>query len=553
MDMKRAVLGWSRTTVDIPADAIVLDVGCGSFPNPAATLSCDMSLDEDRHRTGRATVIDRPFVLCDATKLPFRDGSIGFVIASHIAEHIEDPAAFCAELSRVAVAGYVETPSPLADYLLDEEYHQWRVGGSGSHIRFATKPPKPPAVAWLTDRFYRVFYAGREMGAPTYRLGNGPIGRMLRWVLFVVRGMLNRSGIMHTRIRFGPEAPLTCRVVDHDEPRVTVVERGPASGFLDGDRTALEGIADVDVVRYPGWPSPRFLARLWSAAGRSTAVYTFFASEHAVPAAVIARLRRRRFVVSVGGYDTANVPEHDYGLRRRLPHRLIPGTVLRLADRVLAMSEAARVEALAAGSPADRTDVLLLGVDTEWARSIDQERDPGQVVTVAYVDEVSWSRKGIDRFVEAARHDPEHRYVLAGRVTDAVRRRHLTDPPPNLELTGYLPDDQLRRLLHRSGVYAQLSWHEGFGVSLVEAMAAGCRPVISEVAALIEVAGPAAIVSDHPTSDVAAIRRAIAEPVDRAAIAFRAHDITRLDHRSRGLRAALFAGRSGPLLPERSN
>ena len=30
--------------------AVVLDVGCGSFPNPAATVSCDMSLDEDRQQ-----------------------------------------------------------------------------------------------------------------------------------------------------------------------------------------------------------------------------------------------------------------------------------------------------------------------------------------------------------------------------------------------------------------------------------------------------------------------------------------------------------------------
>lgn len=547
MDMKPAVLGWSRTRVDIPADAVVLDVGCGSFPNPAATVSCDMSLDEDRHRTGRATVVDRPFILCDATALPFRDGSIDFVIASHIAEHIDDPEAFCGELARVASAGYIETPSPLADYLLDEEYHQWRVGGSGSSIRFARKPAKPAPVAWWTDRFYRAFYAGREMGAPTYRVGGGPVGRVLRFVLYVLRGVLNRSGVMHTRIHFGPDAPLRCSVQSGERPRVTVVERGPASGFLAGDRAALEGIGEVDVVGYPGWPSPAFLLRLWSSTGRSEAVYTFFASEHAVPAAVIARLRKRRFVVSVGGYDTADLPDHDYGLMRRLPHRLIPTVVLRLADRVLAMSEAARGEAVAAGAPAGRTGVLHLGVDTAWADPHNPERDAGQIVTVAYVDQVSWSRKGIDRFVEAARRDPDHRYVLAGRVTDAVRQHHLSDPPSNLELTGYLSDDELRRLLVRSGVYVQLSWHEGFGVSMVEAMAAGCRPVISEVPALVEVAGPAAVVSEGPMSDVTAIGRAVTQPVDRAAIAGRARELTHLDRRSRGLRAALFAGQTSSL------
>jgi glycosyltransferase involved in cell wall biosynthesis len=542
---KTAILGWSRSKVELDRDAVVLDVGAGAWPNDAATIACDRSLDEDIHRTGRATKVDRPFVICDATALPFRDGSIDFVIASHIAEHIDEPEDFCRELARAAKAGYIETPSPLADYLLDEEYHQWRVGGRGSDIRFARKAPKGAVAKWTTDRFYRVFYAGRETGTPTYGLPGGALGRLLGFVLFVIRGVLNRTGIMHTSIHFDPSHPLRCEVDRTAEVvrRVAIIERGPRSGFLEGDRAVIEQQALTRVVSYPGWPSPRFLRETWRAVGWSTVVYTFFASEHAVVAALFARARRRRFVVSVGGYDVANVPEHGYGLPSRFPHRLVPRLVMGLSHRIVAFSKAARDEAVAAGADPERTTVSYIGLEP---RFVDQppgvERDPETVITVAYVDEVSWSRKGIDRFVAAARQDPDRRYVLVGRIADQVLAGGLAAPPPNLILAGFVSDDELRELLWSSGVYAQLSWHEGFGVSMVEAMQAGCQPVVTDVPALTEIAGPDAVQSLDQHHDVGAIARAAACPADRAALARWATTVASMDERAAGLESALFAG-----------
>jgi glycosyltransferase involved in cell wall biosynthesis len=542
---KVAVLGWSRTKVELDADAIVLDVGAGAWPNDAATIACDRSLDEDIHRTGRATKVDRPFVICDATALPFRNGAIDFVIASHIAEHIDDPEAFCGELERAAKAGYIETPSPLADYMLDEEYHQWRVGGRGAAIRFSRKAAKRGVAKWLTDRFYRVFYAGRDTGTPTYPLPGGPLGRALGFVLFVIRGVLNRTGLMHTSIMFSPADPLRCEV-DRSAAggrRVAIIERGPRSGFVEGDRAVIEQGASTRVVQYPGWPSPRFLLDTWHAVGWSQVVYTFFASEQAVVAAVFARLRRRRFVVSVGGYDVANVPEHRYGLPSRFPHRLLPRAVMALSDQIVAFSNAARDEALAAGADPQRTTVSYIGLEPRFVDAPEGiERDPQTVITVAYVDEVSWSRKGIDRFVDAARADPDRRYVLVGRVADPVLAGGLADPPPNLILTGFVSDDELRDLLWSSGVYAQLSWHEGFGVSMVEAMQAGCRPVVTDVPALTEIAGPAAVMSRDPSDDVRAIQHAASAPADRAGLARWAVGVASMDDRALRLESALFGG-----------
>jgi glycosyltransferase involved in cell wall biosynthesis len=539
-EKKIATLGWSRTKVELDADAVVLDVGCGAWPNEAATIACDRSLDEDLHRTGLATVVDRPFVICDANALPFRDGSIDFVIASHIAEHIPEPEGFCGELSRAAVAGYIETPSPVADYFLDEEYHCWRVGGGRNRIHFGAKRAKRRLVQAATERCYKFFYAGRDNGAETYGLPGGVLGRLLGFMLFVVRGVLNRTGVMHTRVRFGPDAPLLVSV-DRDVRRVAIIERGPESGFVAGDRRALEGSADVQVIRYDERPTLRFLRETWRAAGRSNVLYTFFASEHALIAAVVARLRGCRFVVSVGGYDVANVPEHGYGLSTRFPHRLVPRAVMALSNDILAFSEAAGEEARAIAGPKARIEVIHLGLEVIGSGSLENsERVPGQVLTIAHVTETAYRRKGIDRFIDAARRDPDHNYVLVGRIDDTVRSEIRAIAPDNLELAGFVKPARLAELLWESDVYAQLSWHEGFGASLVEAMQAGCKPVVTEVPALLEVTGGFAEVSTGHNDDVDAIQRALASDRDRSAIAEWARSTASIDARAEGLLSAFF-------------
>ncbi|HEV3112923.1 MAG TPA: glycosyltransferase [Candidatus Binataceae bacterium] len=68
---------------------------------------------------------------------------------------------------------------------------------------------------------------------------------------------------------------------------------------------------------------------------------------------------------------------------------------------------------------------------------------------------------------------------------DRVRK----DSPPNLQVTGYLPEAKLAQLLGASSVYAQLSYMEGFGASLAEAMLAGCVPVVTRQGSLPEVVG----------------------------------------------------------------
>ena len=208
--------GWARTKVRISASALVLDVGSGSFPFARADILCERHLSNDVHRAGQAAVRDaRPMVVADAIALPFRKGSLDFVVASHVAEHVEDAHAFMQEISRVALAGYIETPSPLADRLLHEDVHLWRVRNKSGILEFRRRPAtRGPLGAVPADLFYRIYFAGRpRAGRPTFRSDRRSVNAVLRAVGYIFGGVANRTRLMHTRYVFSANRPPHWRIV----------------------------------------------------------------------------------------------------------------------------------------------------------------------------------------------------------------------------------------------------------------------------------------------------------------------------------------------------
>ena len=61
--------------------------------------------------------------------MPFKDNEFDFIIASHVAEHVEDISFFFNELSRVGKKGYIEVPTRLEDNLVFENKkdHIWHL------------------------------------------------------------------------------------------------------------------------------------------------------------------------------------------------------------------------------------------------------------------------------------------------------------------------------------------------------------------------------------------------------------------------------------------
>lgn len=116
-------IAWSLRKISLPIrnSDLVLDVGSGSSPHPAADVLAERYIDP-KHRYS-AMVIDRPTVLADACKMPFRDKTFDFVIAFHVLEHISDPSSFLNELQRIGKAGYIETPNAVFERLVPYDVH----------------------------------------------------------------------------------------------------------------------------------------------------------------------------------------------------------------------------------------------------------------------------------------------------------------------------------------------------------------------------------------------------------------------------------------------
>jgi len=159
-------------------------------------------------------------------------------------------------------------------------------------------------------------------------------------------------------------------------------------------------------------------------------------------------------------------------------------------------------------------EVVYPPVDTErfhW-------REPeGYYLSLARLDPL----KRVDRIVEAFLGLPDRRLVVASGGPEAERLRRLAGDAPNIRFTGWLDDAALADLIGGAVAVLYLPRHEDFGISPVEAMAAG-KPVIGVAeGGLVEtvVDGETGILLP-PDPPVRAVREAVAslDPARAAAM-----------------------------------
>jgi glycosyltransferase involved in cell wall biosynthesis len=251
--------------------------------------------------------------------------------------------------------------------------------------------------------------------------------------------------------------------------------------------------------------------RVFREVRRADVVVGWFASWHTFWPLTFAWLLRKPSLLIVGGFDTANVPEIGYGYQRGGMTKRLSRWVMSRATRLVTNSESSAREIEAnVGLPGGRVTVSYHGVPDPFGELPRGERDR-LALTVGNVARLSLERKGMTQFVQAAAQLPDVQFVLAGRwVDDAVDvLRPLAGP--NVTFTGELPRAELDALFARASVYVQASAHEGFGLSLAEAMLAGCIPVATSVGALPEVVGEVGAQIDErsPEAVAAGIAKAL--------------------------------------------
>ncbi|HTK31678.1 MAG TPA: glycosyltransferase [Candidatus Saccharimonadaceae bacterium] len=223
---------------------------------------------------------------------------------------------------------------------------------------------------------------------------------------------------------------------------------------------------------------------------------------------------RRPLVVTAWGSDLLTTGRRDPLQRARARY------VLSRADAVLTDAENLGTAARELGAAPARVHVVPWGVDP--ARFRPGVREPGLVLSTRMHETVY----DLDVVVEAAARvlaeRADARLVIAG---DGSRRAALERlaarrlPAGRFTFVGRLEPDALAAWLGRADVYVSASRSDSTSLSLLEAMAAGALPVVSDIAGNREWVGDGDGARLFAVGDAPALAGAIARALDDAAFA----------------------------------
>jgi glycosyltransferase involved in cell wall biosynthesis len=212
------------------------------------------------------------------------------------------------------------------------------------------------------------------------------------------------------------------------------------------------------------------------------------------------------------------------GLRGTLGMRLASPISARRADRVIAISESGKRDVVAAfGLPAEKVDVTPLGVSPAGG---DATPEPDLRARLGLADDPVVlctaqlkPHKNLAQLVRAHAQlaDVRVRLVLAGPRTgheqELERLAAELGTAGRLHITGFVSEPDLEGLYGLAACFVLPSLEEGFGLPVLEAMIRRLPVACSDISALPEVAGDAALLFDprDPGAIAAAVERLLTD------------------------------------------
>lgn len=271
-----------------------------------------------------------------------------------------------------------------------------------------------------------------------------------------------------------------------DCPKLVIVSPRNVASFVQQDAGLLSGRFDTELVPIRGLSS---LYQLYSSVRNADAMLVWFLGRHAISALALACVFRVPAISVIGGFEVAWEDDIQYGIR---PHSLRERALrwmLRRSAAIITVSEFSRSLAVRRFPElVDRMVLIHNAVDTAKFTYTPGGQRSG-VLCVAALTSGSIKVKNLDRFRTIAAAMPDTPFVLIGPALDSEARDFVSTLSSNVQWRGYLKGNDLVSAYQMASVYIQLSRHESFSLSLAEAMACGCVPVISSGGALPDVGG----------------------------------------------------------------
>ncbi len=219
-------------------------------------------------------------------------------------------------------------------------------------------------------------------------------------------------------------------------------------------------------------------------------IFFWFISLRFISPLIWSKLLHRKVVFVAGGYDVASLKELSYGSMYSAWKSILIRNMIRMSDKVISVSYSNHKEIINnCGTSLGKIEMIYHGLKPPKPINYDNKED--KLVTIGFIDQSSYYRKGIDRFLELANHMSETEFHIIGRIDVKLEREQL---PKNVITHGYLDQKEFVDLLESAKIYIQFSRHEAFGYSLAEAMQYGCIPVVSNSYSLPEVVGKTGLI-----------------------------------------------------------
>ena len=200
-------------------------------------------------------------------------------------------------------------------------------------------------------------------------------------------------------------------------------------------------------------------------------------------------------------YDTLSLPQKIYS-------KFMINQAVKKSDVILTVSEFSKQEIIKYTNTNKNIEIIYNGIEESWMDnnlSFDEKEN-----YILYVGNVK-PHKNLVRALKAFSllKDNNIKFKIVGKKDGFITKdieidklaKHLKN---RVEFTGYVSDDELKKLYKKAKIFLFPSLYEGFGIPPFEAMASGTPVISSNVASLPEVCGDSAYyVNPYDVNDIA--------------------------------------------------
>ena len=123
-------------------------------------------------------------------------------------------------------------------------------------------------------------------------------------------------------------------------------------------------------------------------------------------------------------------------------------------------------------------EVKSIGLEPEtvhfkYATADSPIKNYSSISVISYVPQSRQGFYGINRILNLAKNNPDVQFNLYGCTSAEV------DLPSNVNLHGWVSEDVFKTAMKNSAIFLRLTEHDGFSVSVIEAMSVGCEVIVT--------------------------------------------------------------------------